>query len=79
MKDKDIEKWREEEIKRREKEKQQFSALINRYNETLSMGKRENQELMMRLKELIIYFGSNCHKRKNIIKILFKLVNCKKL
>ena len=52
MKDREIEKWREEERRRREKEKQQFNALINRYDQTLSMGERENQELKMRLKEL---------------------------
>jgi len=56
MKDREIEKWREEERRRREKEKQQFNALINRYDQTLSMGERENQELKMRLKELEGYF-----------------------
>ena len=55
MKDREIEKWREEERRRREKEKQQFNALINRYDQTLSMGERENQELKMRLKELSKY------------------------
>ena len=56
MKDRAMEKWKEEERKRREKEKQQFNALINRYDQTLSMGERENQELKMRLKELEAYF-----------------------
>ena len=56
MKDREIEKWKEEERRRREKEKQQFNALINRYDQTLSMGERENQELKMRLKELEGYF-----------------------
>ena len=56
MKDRAMEKWKEEERKRREKEKQQFNALINRYDQTLSMGERENQELKMRLKELEGYF-----------------------
>ena len=56
MKDLAMEKWKEEERKRREKERQQFNALINRYDQTLSMGERENQELKMRLKELEGYF-----------------------
>jgi hypothetical protein len=56
MKDREIEKWKEEERIRREREKQQFNALINRYDQTLSMGERENQELKMRLKELEGYF-----------------------
>ena len=56
MKDRAMEKWKEEERKRREKERQQFNALINRYDQTLSMGERENQELKMRLKELEGYF-----------------------
>ena len=56
MKDKEIQKWKEEERRRREKEKQQFNALINRYDQTLSMGERENQELKNRLKELEGYF-----------------------
>ena len=56
MKDREIEKWKEEDRKRREKERQQFNALINRYDQTLSMGERENQELKMRLKELEGYF-----------------------
>ena len=56
MKDREIEKWKEEERRRREKEKQQFNTLINRYDQTLSMGERENQELKMRLKELEGYF-----------------------
>ena len=56
MKDREIQKWKEEERRRREKEKQQFNALINRYDQTLSMGERENQELKMRLKELEGFF-----------------------
>jgi serine/threonine protein kinase len=56
MKDREIEKWKEEERRRREKEKQQYNALINKYDQTLSMGERENQELKMRLKELEGYF-----------------------
>ena len=56
MKDREIEKWKEEERRRREKEKQQYNALINKYDQTLSMGERKNQELKMRLKELEGYF-----------------------
>ena len=56
MKEREIQRWKEEERRRREKEKQQFNALINRYDQTLSMGERENQELKMRLKELEGYF-----------------------
>ena len=56
MKDREIEKWKEEERRRREKEKQQFNALINRYDQTLSMGERENQQLKMRLKQLEGFF-----------------------
>ena len=52
MKNREMEKWKEVERKRREKEKQQFNALINRYDQTLSEGEKENQELKMRLKEL---------------------------
>ena len=44
------------ERRRREKEKQQFNALINRYDQTLSMGERENQQLKMRLKQLEGFF-----------------------
>ena len=56
MKDREIEKWKEEDRLRREREKQHFNALINRYDQNLSMGERENQELKMRLKELESYF-----------------------
>ena len=56
LKDQEIQRWKEEERKRREKEKQQFNALINRYDQTLSMGERENQQLKMRLKQLEGFF-----------------------
>ena len=52
MKDREIERWKEQDRIRKEKEKQQFSALINKYDQTLTMGERENQKLKMRLKEL---------------------------
>jgi len=57
MKDREIEKWKEEDRQRREREKQQFSDLINSYDQTLSMEERENQQLKMRLKELEGFFG----------------------
>ena len=57
MKDKEIEKWKEHERLQREKEKQQFSALINNYDQNLTRGERENQQLKMRLKELQGYFA----------------------
>jgi serine/threonine protein kinase len=56
MKDREIEKWKEGERLRREREKQEFRNLINSYDQTLSMEERENQELKMRLKELEGYF-----------------------
>ena len=56
MKDREIEKWKEEERLRRERENQEFKNLINSYDQTLSMEERENQELKMRLKELEGYF-----------------------
>jgi len=57
MKDQEIQKWKEQERIRREREKQQFSQLINRYDQTLTMGERENQKLKMRLKQLQGYFA----------------------
>ena len=56
MKDQEIQKWKEQERIRREREKQQFSQLINRYDQTLTMGEKENQKLKMRLKQLQGYF-----------------------
>ena len=56
MKDREIEKWKEEDRLRREREKQQFNDMIYRYDQSLSRGERENQELKMRLKELEGYF-----------------------
>ena len=56
MKDREIEKWKEEERLRREKEKQEYSDLINSYDRTLTMEERENQELKKRLEELQGYF-----------------------
>ena len=57
MKDKEIQRYKEQEKIRREQEKQQFSALINKYDQTLTIGEQENQKLKMRLKELQGYFA----------------------
>ena len=57
MKNKEIEKYKEQERIRREQEKQQLSALISKYNQNLTLGQLENQKLKMRLKELQVYFG----------------------
>jgi len=54
--DQEIEKWKQQERIRAEMEKQQFSQLIHKYDQTLTMGERENQKLKMRLKELQGYF-----------------------
>ena len=54
--DQEIEKWKQQERMRAEMEKQQFSQLIHNYDQTLTMGERENQKLKMRLKELQGYF-----------------------
>jgi len=52
----EIEKWKQQERLREEREKQEFSQLIHRYDQTLTLGERENQKLKMRLKELEGYF-----------------------
>ena len=52
----EIEKWKQQERIRAEMEKQQFSQLIHKYDQTLTMGEKENQKLKMRLKELQGYF-----------------------
>ena len=57
MKDKEIEKWKEQQRIQREREKQQFSALINNYDQTLTLEEYENRKLKMRLKELQNYFN----------------------
>ena len=52
----EIEKWKQQERLRAEREKQQFSQLIHKYDQSLTMGERENQKLKMRLKELQGFF-----------------------
>ena len=54
--DQEIQKWKQQERIRAEMEKQQFSQLIHKYDQTLTMGEKENQKLKMRLKELQGYF-----------------------
>ena len=56
MKDQEIEKWKNEEKLRKEREDQELKALISAYDTSLSMGERENAELKKRLKELEGYF-----------------------
>ena len=56
VKDRELERWKEEERIRREQEKQQFSALINVYDQNLNSREKENQELKLRLQELQNYF-----------------------
>ena len=56
MKDREIENYIEEGRLRREREKQEMSALINKYDQNLMKEERENQELKRRLKELEGYF-----------------------
>ena len=52
----EIEKWKQQERIRSEMEKQQFSQLIQKYDQSLTMGERENQLLKQRLKELEGFF-----------------------
>ena len=52
----EIEKWKQQERLRAEIEKQKFNQLIHKYDQTLTMGERENQKLKMRLKELEGFF-----------------------
>ena len=51
-KDQEIEKYKEEEKARREKEKMKYTSLINKYDQTLSWVEKENQELKRKIKEL---------------------------
>ena len=51
-KDEEIEKYKMEEKARREKEKQKYTSLINKYDKTLSWVESENEELKRKIKEL---------------------------
>ena len=54
--DQEIEKWKQQERLREEREKQQFNQLIHSYDQSLTMGEMENKKLKMRLKELEGFF-----------------------
>ena len=56
MKDQEIERYKEQERLRRERERIYMSSLINQYDQTLTLGEQENQQLKMRLRELQGYF-----------------------
>ena len=51
-KDRQIEKLKDEERLKREREKQKFATLLNKYDRTLSWEEKENKELKYKLKEL---------------------------
>jgi len=51
-KDEEIEKYKKEEKLRREKEKQKYASLINKYDKTLNWVESENEELKRKIKEL---------------------------
>ena len=55
-KEKQFEKYKENEKNRRIKEKEKFSVLINKYDKTLSWQEQENKDLRVRLQELETLF-----------------------
>ena len=57
IKNKEIERYKEQEKIRREREKQQYNAIINKYARNLTIEEQENQRLKMKLKELQGYFN----------------------
>ena len=56
MKDKEIENWKKEKKLLKEKEDQEYKALIQAYDNSLGLKERESEELKKRLKELESYF-----------------------
>ena len=56
MKDKEIENWKKEKKLLKEKEDQEYKALIQAYDNSLGLKERESEELKKRLKELGSYF-----------------------
>ena len=56
LKEKKLNKYKEEDKYRREKEKKNFTILINKYDKTLSFQENENKNLKIKLKELESYF-----------------------
>ena len=61
-KDEEIEKYKMEEKARREKEKQKYTSLINKYDKTLSWVESENEELKRKIKELEAKLPKNKNK-----------------
>ena len=61
-KDEEIEKYKREEKARREKEKQKYTSLINKYDKTLSWVESENEELKRKIKELEAKLPKNKNK-----------------
>ena len=51
-KEKEIQKFKEQEKKRREDEKKKFTNLINKYDKTLSWVEKENKDLKIKIKDL---------------------------
>ena len=56
LKEKQLNQYKEEDKYRREKEKKNFTILINKYDKTLSFQENENKNLKIKLKELESYF-----------------------
>ena len=56
LKEKLLNQYKEEDKYRREKEKKNFTILINKYDKTLSFQENENKNLKAKLKELESYF-----------------------
>ena len=56
LKEKQLNQYKEEDKYRREKEKKNFTILINKYDKTLSFQENENKNLKAKLKELESYF-----------------------
>lgn len=56
LKEKQLNQYKEEDKHRREKEKKNFTMLINKYDKTLSFQENENKNLKIKLQELERYF-----------------------
>ena len=56
LKEKQLNQYKEEDKYRREKEKKNFTILINKYDKALSFQENENKNLKIKLKELESYF-----------------------
>ena len=53
-KEKELEKIKEDEKIRREKEKKKFTTIINKYDKTLNLVEKENKELREKIKQLML-------------------------